>query len=174
MNNTDQIMKNIIESVKFIIVVILMVFAINLMFKHVPFLEKYDNYIIRTGSMEPVIDIGDLVVVDNNVSNYTLSNGDVIAFRVDLNGDGTEEVVVHYFYEYREVDGQTLFTTISEVSNEIDPWLLETSSIIGVFKFKLAYIGKLALFAQSTIGRIVIIADIFFISILFEILKKKK
>lgn len=170
----EKIIKSLIEAIKFVLVVIALVIGISLMFRYVPFLAKYDNFVIRTDSMEPNINIGDMVFVDNTFDVDSLVPGDVIAFNIDLNGDGVEEVVVHYFDELVEIEGLEYFKSISNVSEDQDPWTLSLDAIIGRYSFKIPFIGKFALFAQSTLGRIVIILDILIISVLVDMLKKEK
>lgn len=170
----NKYLNSLMEAIKFIAVVALIVLGVSLAFKYVPFLAKYDHYVIQTGSMEPVIHTGDLVIVDNTVDIDSIKRGDIIAFNIDLNGDEVEEVVVHYFSERVERDGVEYFKSIPAVSSEQDPWTLNVENIVGVYAFKVSYIGKFVMFAQSTIGRIVIIVDILLISLMMDLLKKEK
>lgn len=171
-NNT--VLAYAVDTLKFVLFILVIVLVFSWSLRNLPFLAKYDFFVIQTGSMEPVINAGDLVVIDNSVDRDSIKQGDIIAFNVDINGDGTEEVVVHYFSSREVRFGIEYFKSIPAISSDQDPWTLNMDHIIGVYKFKFRFIGKLVGFGQSTIGRIVILIDIILISIIADILKVKK
>ena len=56
---------------------------------------QFKPYVVVTESMEPVLDVDDLIIVTNpNVSK--LEVGDIITFRADIDYKGTKEIVTHY------------------------------------------------------------------------------
>jgi len=142
------------------------------LFHFVPGIAKYDFFSIGSGSMEPIIMTGDLVVIDSSVNLDDLLPGDIIAVDpgVDVNGDGINDVIVHYLDSVTTVDGVREYRTKPEISDDQDPWILTDEDIIGIYVLKISKVGSFLMFAQSTFGKIVLIADVLVIYALFEII----
>lgn len=143
-------------------------------FNYVPFIAKYDHYVIVTNSMEPVIMVGDVVIVDSSVTADEVDPGQIIAFYADINDDGTDEVVVHYLYTATEVEGVMIYKTKPEISDNPDPWELTADDILGAYKLTIPNIGPLLLFFSSTIGKAVLVIDVVIIYLLMEMFSSKK
>jgi len=159
---------------RFFLSVIIIVGLGYVIFNYVPFIAKYNYYSIVTDSMEPVIMVGDVAIIDSSVEVEELVSGQIIAFYADFNDDGTKEVIVHYLDSASEVDGVMVYRTHPEVSDSLDPWTLAADDIIGVHVGTIANIGPLLLFFSSTVGKITLVLDIAIIYILIELLSSKK
>jgi len=173
-NVSGKTKKKMNSGIRFFLSVVV-IFALGyVILNYVPFISKYDHYVIQTGSMEPVIMTDDIVIIDTSTSIDELETGDIIAFYLDI--DGTQVVFVHYLYSITVVDNVRTFKTKPEVSGptETDPWDLVDEDIIGTHVLTISKIGPLLLFAQSTIGRIVLVVDVVVIYLLVELLPKKK
>lgn len=160
--------------IRFLLSLVVIIGIGYVIFNYVPFIAKYDHYVIVTGSMEPVIMTGDIVIVDSDVDPEELTPGQIIAFKVDLDLNGTDEIVVHYLYSITDVDGVTIYKTKPEVSNQVDPWSLTIDDIVGTHVFTIQKIGPLILFVQSTIGKVVLVIDIIIVYALMEMFSSKK
>jgi len=160
--------------IKFILSVAIILGLGYVIFNYVPFIAKYDHYIIATNSMEPVINVGDIVIINTDVELDNLEEGQIIAFYADIRGDGKEVVVVHYLYSITETDGVRTYRTKPEISDDIDPWTLVDEDIVGTHEASIRKIGPFILFAQSTIGRIVIIVDVIVIYIILSVFSSSK
>lgn len=168
------IKKKIISWVRFLFSVGI-IFGIGyVILNYVPFIAKYDQYVIATGSMEPVISVGDITIIDTSVSLDDLEPGDIIAFYADIRGNGTKDVIVHNLYSISEIEGVRIFTTKPEITDSLDPWDLIDEDIIGIHVLTIAKIGPFLMFAQSTIGRIVIVLDIILIYVVVQMFSDKK
>lgn len=166
----------IVETLKFLGVLILIVIVFKLVFAYIPPLNKYNLFVIQTGSMEPVIAPGDVVIV-KEINPEDIVVGDIMAFRVDINSDGEDDVVVHYIAEINAFNGELVFKTKPHVSDLQDGWTIEEKDIIGVYNYQINGIGNALSFAQSWVGLIFIIIDIIIISIGYDMLfgnKEKK
>lgn len=152
--------EKVLGALKFVVSVVLIIALGYVLLNYVPFIAKYDHYVIVTNSMEPTINVGDIVIINTDVTYEELEAGQIIAFKADIRGDGREEVVVHYLFSVTETDGVRTYRSKPEISEDIDPWTLEDSDIVGTYVLKIPKIGPILLFAQSTIGRIVILADL--------------
>lgn len=169
--------KNIAENIKFIGILLLIYIAITLALRFVPFLQVYNTYTIRTDSMEPVLMVGDVIVVED-VASEDIAVGDIVAFYVDVTNDGVDDVIIHYIDEIVQLDEETIvFKSKPEISNLQDRWIIEEQDIIGVYKYQVENIGKILLFLNSWIGRIVLLVDIILVWVIVDVLfpnKKKK
>lgn len=160
--------------IRFLIGVGLILAIGYLLITYVPFFSKYDHYVIGSDSMEPVIMVGDVVIIDTTYDLDELKEGDIIAFYADIRQNGNIVVVVHYLDSITETDGIRTFKTKPEISDSQDPWELVDADIVGLYVLTIPKIGPILLFAQSTIGRIVIIGDIVLIYLVLELFKPKK
>ncbi len=144
-------------------------------FNYVPFIAKYNHYVIVSGSMEPVIMTYDVVIIDTSVNVDDLNPDDIIAFHTTV--DGNEIIVVHYIYSITEENGETKILTYSEKTT-LDEWVLSGDDVIGIYKYTIPNIGRMVLFLESTIGKIVLVADLLIIYIIVDVFfdsdKKKK
>lgn len=90
----------------------------------VPHLDR-EVYIVRGSSMEPAIPLGALILV-KHTHGAEIATGDVITYRSDA---GT--VVTHRVVDVVP-DDPAVFQTKGDASQDIDPRLVATSSLIGV------------------------------------------
>lgn len=169
-NVNSQIKNDIFKFIKFLLSVALIIFVGYGLLNWVPFISKYDNYIIMTPSMVPVINVDDVVIIDNSISVEDLEEGQIIAFYHDLYIDDVlfeDQVIVHYLNTINNDGDETTYLTNSS-NGEIDPWVLTEDDILGKHVTTISRIGKILRFAQSDIGKIVLIADVIIIYILIE------
>lgn len=156
--------------IRVVFTIFIIYFGVALLFENVPFLNRYQHYIIVTGSMEPTINIGDVVVINQQASFNDLNVDDIVAFNTVVNN--REIVVVHYVHSINEEEG----TFLTRPENQVNPdnWVLVEDDLVGQYLFRIPIIGRFLVFAQSTTGRIVIILDIILIYILYRLFIKKK
>jgi len=157
--------KSIASWVRFFLSLALVVIAIFVIFNYVPFVAKYDYYRILTGSMDPVIKVNEVVVIDTSINHENLQIGDIIAFYADINNDGTDEIVVHYLDAINQDVGVTTYKTKPEVSNQEDSWTLSDDDIIGIHVLTLP---KFFGFLTSTFGKVILIVDVIVVYVIIE------
>ena len=172
-SSTSKKVKNV-KWIRFFLSLIVIFSLGYIVFNYVPFIAKYNHYVIVTGSMEPKINIGDVVIIDTGKDVNEIFEQDIIAFYVDIYDDGTDEVIVHYVYSVTGEGDDKVFRTYSEMDDDPDEWILSKDDIIGIHVLTIPKIGPFILFAQSTIGRIVLAIDIVVIYLLVEFFFKKK
>ncbi len=166
--------KKTIDLIKFIVSIVIIFIMGYIVFNYVPFVAQYDHYVIATDSMEPVIDVGDIVIIDTDINLEELTEGQIIAFYADIRGDGVKRVVVHYLDDIKEVDGEVIYKTKPEISDSQDPWELTADDIVGIKVLTIPKVGPFLLFAQSSIGRIVLLLDIVMIYMILSLFPKKE
>lgn len=171
--NKLKLKKETTETLKFIGVLILIYLVLSLLFKFVPPMSNYNIFAIQTDSMEPIISPGDIVIT-KKIKPEDVKVGDIMAFYVDINSDLEDDVVVHYINEINTFGDKLIFKTNPNVSDIQDRWTIEEVDLIGIYTYQINNMGKILQFAQSWIGRIMILIDIIVISVAYDILFSKK
>jgi len=108
------------------------------------FSDDYSLYIVRSESMRPTINMGDLVItgpVDGPIKGE-LKPGTIVTY------EHARETVTH---RVESINGATLVTR-GDAAEEADPWKVELADVKGVFLFKVPYMGYATSFIQSRFG----------------------
>lgn len=162
-------MKNIIENVK-IFLQMAFIGAILLYIATTVFMPEmtikifgFQPMIVVTESMEPVINVND-VVIATKFNSEEAQVGDIITFKADIDYNGTEEVVTHYIYSIDTSGEETIFRTnrhFEDADNVTpDTWLIQESNVIGSYSFHIQYLGLFIEFIKSVYGIAVIVVNI--------------
>jgi signal peptidase len=113
----------------------------------------YETFIVRSGSMEPAIGTGALVVVQP-VEPRLIRVGDVITYRRPEDPDNT---ITHRVVEVRPgVAGDVAapaFRTRGDANNAIDPWEVQLQGVAWRVTFNVPLAGFLFAFTQQPLGR---------------------
>ena len=102
---------------------------------------------VYTGSMEPAIPVGGLVVI-KPVDPETLREGDIICFRFSESTSVTHRIV--------NVTDEG-FTTKGDANEDPDQGIVEKENVIGKVVFIVPFIGYLGYFVRTPIGFILLI-----------------
>jgi signal peptidase len=118
----------------------------------VPKLNGYSPLIVLTGSMEPTIDSGDLIIVQQ-VDSSTVGVGDIIAF---FDPESTNNsVVTHRVTEVLSEGDSLSFKTKGDVNNTEDSLAVPSENLVGIYRTKFSGVGNVAMFMQTTTGLVV-------------------
>ena len=114
----------------------------------------FKPYVVITDSMEPYINVNDLIIVKNPKIDE-LKEEDIITFMADINYDGEKEVVTHYVYSITEIsDGEFVFRTHPYFDEGVtvtpDYWVVGESDILGQYLFKIPKLFSSNSIALST------------------------
>lgn len=147
---------NMFSKILYIIVIILMY---NLVLVAISFISKqdfnglfgYKAYNIVTSSMEPNINIGDIIITKNVKDQDDLNVEDVISFK--QNG----EVVTHRIIGIEEVNGEKRFITKGDNNNIPDLEKITFSQIEGKKIITIPYLGKIVEFLENRVIFLIII-----------------
>lgn len=121
-----------------IVIVVLALVLAGLGFVY--FVPGYDLYLVRSESMTPTINMGDLIItgpVDENVEE-----GEIITF------EWSGELVTHRVHTIDE----TVIHTKGDAVEDPDPWTITNSNVRGTYLFKIPYVGFVTRFIQTKIG----------------------
>lgn len=130
-------------------------------------------FVILTGSMEPKIPVGSMIIVVKT-DFHSLEKGDIISAKADLNLDGKNEVVTHNFFKYEEIDGKKYIRTIAEGENFADSWVISEDRLIGKCVLIIPKVGKITSFLSHPIGLTVIAGNIVVLSVVMHYLRKEE
>lgn len=138
----------------------------------VPKIGGYSPLIVLTGSMEPNIMSGDLIVV-KQIEGNDVKVGDVIAF-FDPDGNGTS-ILTHRVIEIIDEDGQLSFRTQGDANNAADNSPVSADKLVGVYKnVRLAGAGNVAMFMQTTAGLVVCVFVPLVLLIGWDLLRRRR
>lgn len=109
------------------------------------------SYVVLSGSMEPAISPGDVVIVqDTTVS--AVGVGDVVTF-----GTGSETPTTHRVVDVVEQDGQTTLRTKGDANEDPDAGVVTAEQLRGEVILVLPLIGYVVQFGGTLVGQVVLI-----------------
>jgi len=156
----SKIIKYLIRTVYLLLVIVLLV----VIFSFLPIESNYKLLVVKSGSMEPRIHTGSLILI-KPVNEYKV--GDVVTRT-------TEEktvTITHRIIEKEEIDGNKMFLTKGDANNVSDGEKINQESIIGKVFLNIPYFGYLINFVKTTQGLILIVVIPSVIVVYEEILK---
>src|SRR3990167_5459276 len=144
MDKTFKIATKIFYAVIFLIIVLLL-------FALFPIKGNYQIKIVKSGSMEPSIRVGSIVVIKPS-TNYTV--GDVVTFGKDTK---TDIPTTHRIVSSRAQEGIILFTTKGDANEDNDTNEIKQSDVHGKVLFDVPFFGYIIDLARKPIGFAVLI-----------------
>lgn len=136
----------------------------------VPAINGYTPMIVLTDSMYPDIKSGDLIIA-KTVESDQVQVGDVITFYDPASKTGA--VVTHKVVELTEVEGELAFITQGVANNAPDEVPVPAENLIGVYQTRIAGVGHVAMFMQTTPGLILCVGVPLLLLIGYDILRRK-
>lgn len=116
--------------------------------EEVPSFFGWKPFIVLSGSMEGEIRSGDLAIV-KEIDPEIVKEQDIIAFKTG------EIVTTHRVIDITEENGITKYKTKGDNNNVEDNGYVLQEQIEGLYQFKIAKLGNLAMFTQTPIGMII-------------------
>lgn len=139
-------MKNILHIAGWFLTTVLLGMAIAMVVIATPLFGNR-SLIVRSGSMEPAVSTGDLVVVRPEAAPYSV--GDVIAFRgqkeVDL-------ITTHRVAEIVQGEEGLRYITKGDANEESDEVFVMPEQVLGSVKLVLPWVGKVLAFGKTKTG----------------------
>lgn len=105
---------------------------------------------VLSGSMEPDIKIGDLIVV-KNIDESSIEEGDIITFKTN-----PDTFVTHRVVEVFNQNGDIAFKTKGDANNIEDRDLVSKQDIVGKYVFRLPAFGYFSDFVSGSKGFILL------------------
>ena len=94
---------------------------------------RYYAIAVASGSMEPKISKGDVVIVDKNYNEIKI--GDVLAYKHD------GRIIVHRIYRIVKSNNEYYIYTKGDANSDYDKYKVTEDMFVGVVKFKIPIIG---------------------------------
>ena len=127
--------------------------------------------IVLTDSMYPVIQSGDLIIC-HTAEPDEIEVGDVIAF-FDPAGNGSS-IVTHRVIEVTELNGRPAWQTKGDNNNTADRLAVTADKLVAVYEgTRLAGVGNVALFMQTTPGLIVCVVCPILLLVGYDMIRRR-
>ena len=112
----------------------------------------YNNYVIYSGSMDPTVKVGSLLLT-RPAGVEDLRVGDVITYR----SPGNHTTLTHRIVSIRQEDGERAFTTKGDASLDPDPREVILRGQVSKMAFDIPYLGYVVDFAKSIQGVVLLL-----------------
>lgn len=154
--NRKKIRKNIVKAIIYPIIIFVLICNIILLIQKIqnpqdiPNVFGYKMFIITSGSMDPYLQIGDVIAI-KEIKQEELGKNDIITFN-----EG-EYQVTHRIVDILEENGETVYQTKGDANNTNDSDLVKYENIEGKYVFKIRKVGQIIMKIQNPIYIIVIL-----------------
>lgn len=117
-----------------------------LVLPQLPFSLPFTSYTITSGSMEPVIPAGSIVIVGKT---QNVSVDDIIAFASPVE---TQTTIVHRIVKQTQESGRVNYSTKGDNNNAGDNWMVNPEQIIGKVFFTIPFVGYISAQSKHPMG----------------------
>lgn len=138
---TNENKKNILNFVGNVFIFIAFIFVVFFIFSFILPKFSYNLFVIKTGSMEPTIKTGS-IILSKKMTTY--KENDIITFNDFERGNITHRIV--------KKDKEGEFTTKGDFNETEDRNLVEKSNILGKVIFVVPFLGYLTMWIKSWFG----------------------
>jgi signal peptidase len=119
-----------------------------------PQLAGYRSFTVRSGSMTPAIETGD-VVVTKSIAPSAARVGDVVTF---VDPEGTGKLFSHRVQSVRAVGDEVAFVTRGDANTSTERWRVPATGSIGQVAYRIPKIGYALSSVDSPPARLALIA----------------
>ena len=125
--------------------------------------------VVLSGSMEPTIKIGDLILV-HSVDSTSLKKGDVVCYLY------SGKAVTHRILEItQDAEGRIQYVTQGDANNVRDDQAVRPEQIQGIYKGeRFSGLGQAILFMQSTQGMVLFILCPLFLFLIWDLWRRRQ
>ena len=138
----------------------------------VPKIGGYTPLIVLTGSMEPQIMEGDLIIV-KQIDGKDVKVNDIIAF-FDPDGNGTS-ILTHRVKKVIDEDGKLSFRTMGDANDSEDRTAVSADKLVGIYTdTRIPGAGNVAMFMQTTAGLVVCVMLPLILLIVYDVIRRRR
>lgn len=147
---------SIIKDIAIIVIgVVLIWFAVKVVF-------NVDNpfYVVSSGSMIPVLNVGDILIVKDGNTFNSLKVGDIIVFN---RPQGADRVIVHRIIEISDRFGEKVIVTKGDANDGIIPgtdFPIREKDYIGTVAYTVPKVGLVLKYLNPPVNYIIIVGII--------------
>ena len=164
------LIKNILKAIIIALSVLIIVINVTLIAKseankkETPDFLGFTPFIIVSGSMEPKIQVNNLIITKKTDLN-NIKVGDIISYKDDENNI----IITHRVVNIIEQDGQTFFETKGDNNRSNDKKLVSYEQVQGKYLCTIPLVGSLIVYVKTPSGMGLTITFIVCIYILYDI-----
>ena len=118
-----------------------------------PLAFGYRPHTVLTGSMEPVIAAGD-VVMNRQVSPTSVEVGDVVTFR---DPEDQSRQITHRVRDIRRAGSHIWFVTQGDANNTTERWRIGADGELGRVAYTVPWVGHVAVLARTPLGLVALL-----------------
>lgn len=116
----------------------------------IPAILDYKVLSVLSGSMEPAIKTGDVIIVEPLKPEHQIAEGDVITFRA---ADAPDMLITHRVVGIVSVNGEpAAYVTKGDSNDTVDLSPVSRSQIVGIQRWRVPYYGYLSDFMRTPQG----------------------
>lgn len=121
----------------------------------IPSVMGYKVLSVISGSMEPAIMTGDVIIVEPLKPEQQIAEGDVITFRAK---DKPDMLITHRVTGIISVNGQpAAFVTKGDNNDTEDLSTVARSQIVGIQRWRVPYYGYISNFVRTPVGVVLLV-----------------
>lgn len=136
-----------------ILLTVFIVSGVIILFSKLPLKNNINVYSVQSGSMEPSLKTGSMIIV-YPLNSYKIN--DIITFRSNEEQMKTNNIT-HRIFEIENVNGNIFYVTKGDANDSQDNERIVKSQIIGKVMLGIPYMGYLVNFIKTLAGLIVLI-----------------
>ena len=145
------VLRKVLKVIENIVFGLLLLVALLVLISLLPIKNNYKLYSVMSGSMEPAIKVGSMIV-SQPVEAYF--EGDIITF---FNNNSTKDTTTHRIEKIEKDEWLTRYYTKGDANENIDGKYTTDEKIIGKQLFSIPYLGYLIGYIKTLPGLILII-----------------
>jgi signal peptidase len=112
------------------------------------------SFTVMSGSMEPTIHVGD-VVIDKKISPLDARPGDIVTFS---DPSGKKRLITHRIHSYRVTGNTVQIVTKGDANNTVERWTVPANGHIGKVELRVWKLGYPLVYAHTRYGLIALVA----------------
>ena len=118
--------KELIIIIPLFLIIVSMIYVVSGYF-------RYYMVAVASGSMEPKLSKGDVVIIDKKFNKC--NKGDIIAYYYE------KKIIIHRVYKIIKTDNEYFIYTKGDANNNYDNYKITNDMIVGIVKFKIPLVG---------------------------------
>lgn len=126
---------------------------------------------VKSGSMSPAIDEGDLIILHTTDAKYEFKKNEIVTFWEK--GPGSTLITHRIVDVTTDKDNKTVYITRGDANAVNDHNAVSREDIVGVYQKRFSGVGRIALFMQTIPGIIVCVVLPLAIFVVYDILRRR-
>ena len=145
--------KKILKVIFLIILIFMAIYSTIIIFQKIVYKNEipnffgYKSFIVVTGSMEPTLNVGDIVFVKETTD---IKEQDIISFKEQ------NAIITHRVVGIKRENDKDYYITKGDANSGNDTELVSIEDVEGKYSFKILWVGNVILFLQKPVVLIIL------------------